>query len=150
MGIPLHLDRLRWSIIAVWFACLVANLLLVLYLDSSQYRSIDAPPEALRDPINKLYLDLLAIYGPPLTTMLAIGFAKKRSSSPPQGYSGPYAFAICASLLWNGIVIWPNLRLSVFHTLDIQSFTSFLPNLAGGLSFLVAPFLAFYFSSEKP
>jgi hypothetical protein len=149
-GIPLNLDGQRWRIISVWFVCLIVNLVLILYLDFSQYRSIDAPTEAWREPINKLYLDLLAIYVPPLTTMLAIGFARKPSSSPPQGSSGPYVFAICASLLWNVIVIVQNTRLSVFHTLDIQSFASFLPILTGGLSFLVAPFLAFYFSSEKP
>jgi hypothetical protein len=149
MRFRLNLDGQRWCIISVWFVCLIANLTLVLYLDSSQYRPIDAPPETWREPINKLYLDLLAIYAPPLTTMLAIGFARKPNSSPRQRSSAPYVFAICASLLWNGIVIVQNSRLSVFHTLDIQSFAGFLPILPGGLSFLVTPFLAFYFSSEQ-
>jgi hypothetical protein len=146
----LNLDGQRWGIISLWFVCLVANLALVLYLDFSQYQPIDAPPEAWREPINKLYLDLLAIYAPPLTTMLAIGFARKPNSSPPPQRSfAPYMFAISASLLWNGIVIVQNVRLSMLHALDIQSFASFLPILPGGLSFLVTPFLAFYFSSEQ-
>jgi hypothetical protein len=150
LGIPVNLDVQRWRVIWVWTVCLIANLILIMYLDFSQYQPVDAPPDTWREPINKLYLDLLAIYGAPLTTMLAIGFARRPSSSPPQRSSGRYWFAICASLLWNGIVIVQNTRLSVFHTLDIQSFESFLPILTGGLSFLVAPFLAFYFSSEKP
>jgi hypothetical protein len=130
--------------------CLIVNLALVVYLDISQYRSIDSPPDGWREPIDKLYRDLAAIYAPPLTTMLAIVFAKKPSSSPQEGSSGRYWFAVCASLLWNGIVIVQNARLGVFHTLDIQSFASFLPNLPSELSFLVTPILAFYFTSEEP
>jgi hypothetical protein len=144
-----NLDCQRWCIICVWFLCLVANLALILYFDSSQYQPVDSPPEGWREPIDKLYRDLLAMYATPLTTMLAIGYARKPGPSGRLRSGAPFVIAIFSSLVWNGIVIVQNVRMSCFHALDIQSFASFLPILPGGLSFLVTPFLAFYFSSEQ-
>jgi len=142
------LDIQRWWIISIWVACLVINLALIMYLDFSQFQTIDIPPDGWREPIDKVYRDLLAMYAPPLTTMLAIGFARKPKTSSLKSSSVPFVIAICSSVAWNGIVMIQNVRMSVFNRLDIQSFSSFLPLLPGGLSFLVTPFLAFYFSSE--
>ena len=129
--------------------CLVANLALILYFDFSQYQAIDSPPEGWREPIDKLYRDLLALYAIPLTTMLAIVYARKPNSSPRLRSGAPFAIAILSSVVWNGIILVQNVRMSLLHSPDIQTVTGFLPILPGELSFLVTPILAFYFSSEQ-
>jgi len=144
-----NLDVQRRWIISVWFVGLVVNLILILDLDFSQYQPVESPPEAWREPIDKVYRDLLALYAPPLTTMLAIAFARKSNTSSRLQSSAPFVIAILSSLIWNGTVIVQNVRMSLLHALDIQSFASFLPLLPGELSFLITPFLAFYFSSEQ-
>lgn len=137
----------RW-IFLIWLACLAVNLALILHLDFSQYQTIDNPPVGWREPIDKVYTDLIALYAPPLTTMLAIGFARKTNTSSRTSSLFSFLLAICLSVGWNGIVVIQNSRMSVLNRLDIQSFVSFLPVLPGRLSFLVTPLLAFYFSSE--
>lgn len=140
------LDRQRWFIISVWFGCLIINAVLILYLDFSQYRLI---PEGSREPFNKLSLDLLAMYAPPLTIMLAIGYARKPTRPPCRPSLVAFVMSILLSAVWNGIMIWENAQVSLLHTLDIQSVTGLLPTWPGALSFLINPFLAFYFSSDQ-
>jgi hypothetical protein len=149
MSAALNLDSQRWRIIWVWLACLIISLGLLFFVDVSQYISLDSPPEGWREPIRKLYMDLLAMYASPLTTMFAIAFARKRVPMPRRNSSSHFAVAMLLSLLWNGIMVAQISRMSLLHALDIQSLAESISILPGALSFLVTPALAFYFTREQ-
>jgi hypothetical protein len=113
-------------------------------LDWTQYQTGSDQPERWREPINGLYTDLITIYGAPITTMLAIMFAK-RAPGIPRG-RGPFVSAILLSSVWNLFLLFQISRLAVFQAVDIHTLTD-LMGVVRSLSFLTNPVLAFYFSS---
>jgi len=143
-------NRERWWIIGIWLMSLITSVVLIFYVDMVYYGSIQSPPDTWRDPIHKLYKDVLAMYVPPLTTMLAIGFATTSTSTPRTRSSGPFCWAIVLSCFWNVTMLAQILRLVFVTGLEIQQLIEILPVFPGTLTFLTTPFLAFYFASSKP
>jgi len=89
--------RERSIILLVWLFSMFFSLGLVADADSSEFRGIDDPPATFRDPINKLYVDVLAIYLPVLTTMLSIAFAMKPTPAVSHLSSIPFWVALLVS-----------------------------------------------------
>ena len=144
-------DRQRGLILLVWLLGFCLNLILVAYLDSSQYRAVEDPPENFREPVNRLYTDYSALYVTFLTTMLGITFARKKLSAPlgePQKWI--FQVAIWISGVWNCFLVYQTARVACLHTLDIQDLAGVVESFVKGTSFVVAPVVAYYFASEPP
>ena len=114
-----------------------------------RFRGIDEPPVGFRDPINKLYADMFAVYLPVLTTMLGIAIAReKRPAASHQSVIPFFWVALIISLALNLFTIWNAAEMSYWHKLNIQAFTDTVQGVQKASMFLITPILCLYFSSE--
>jgi hypothetical protein len=142
------LEKDRWFIMFVWLVGLFVNLVLVFYADNTEYRVRGVPPEHFREPINGLYLEVLASYAPYITTMLAIMFAtKNRRTASESRHSWLFGTAFAISAVLNIIWVGQTFRVACLHTLDIQGLSEWLQGYLKNAAFLVNAFLAYYYSS---
>ena len=108
--------------------------------------------DRFRQPVSKLYKDVLAAYAFYLTAMLASGFAREKKKVPRTAESSPLALfgvALLISLLWNGFVIGRIAQMAFWHSLDIQTLSEWLDWLTKDFGWLATPWLVFYFGSER-
>lgn len=144
----LNLDRERLCILGIWIFFFFVNYCLVSWTDWNRFSMAEGTVEGFRDPINKLYVALCAMYAPPLLTMLGVVFASKKTSGRRQPSSGIFMIAITASALWNLSLVAQIARMGVFQVIEIQNLLELLPIQSGALS-LITGMLGFYFSTDK-
>jgi hypothetical protein len=151
-----RLNGCRWAITWVWLVGLTLGLTFVVYTDrvfysgNEQFLGPNESVDRFRQPIDKLYKDVLLVYAAFLTPMLASGFAQKKTFSAEQDRHRLFFAALFISLGWNIFVIYKIGQMSFAHNLEIQVLSESLDSWAKDTTWLITPFLVYYFGSEHP
>jgi hypothetical protein len=149
-----RLDSRRWVITCLWLAFFLINLGLVVYADNvfyagnAQSLSPNELGDHFRQPIKKLYGDVLATYAFYLTTMLASGFTKK-SASGADARLTRFWIVLLISGFWNLLVFWRIFQMTFGHSLDIEALSEWLDSWTKESAWLITPGLVYYFGSEQ-
>ena len=133
--------RERNWLTALWVSFFVASLVALTWLlFSNQIHS---------DNFLEASLELNSLYAPYIGVALTFYFTRA-AASRARSTDGRTRFllAVMSTLVWNGLIAVQVLRLLVGYT-DIESFTPFLRGTGAVASWLIGPFMAFYFVKES-